>query len=63
MSSFYELGVVHHPEAAKVVLIADKALVHGQVGADGILHVADRRRSAQKECAEEIKRKRERRIS
>jgi hypothetical protein len=37
MSSFYELGVVHHPEAAKVVLIADKALVQGQVRADGIL--------------------------
>ena len=37
MSSFNELRVVHHPEAAKVVLIADKALVQGQVRADGIL--------------------------
>ena len=40
MSSFYELGIVHHPEAAKVVLITDKALVQGQVGADGILQDA-----------------------
>jgi hypothetical protein len=52
MSSFNKLGVVHHPEAAKVVLIADKALVQGQVRADGIL-----------QSHAEDKKKRERRIS
>jgi hypothetical protein len=49
MSSFYELRVVHHPEAAKVVFIADKALVQRQVRADGIL---DGRR-----CAEDVRRR------
>ena len=37
MSSFYEFRIVHHPEASKVVLVTDKALVQGQVCADGVL--------------------------
>ena len=37
MSPLDELRVVHHPEAAEVVLVAHEALVQGQVGANGIL--------------------------
>ena len=35
--SLNELRVVNHPETAEVVLVADKALVQGEVGADGVL--------------------------
>ena len=43
MSSFDKLGVVHHPEAAKVVFVADKALVQRQVRADRVLVVGEKR--------------------
>lgn len=32
-----KLHVVHHPEAAEVVLVAHEAFVQRQIGADGIL--------------------------
>lgn len=37
MASLHKLCVVYHPERAKVVLIAHKALVQREVGADRIL--------------------------
>lgn len=43
-----ELHVVHHPEAAEVVLIAHEALVQGQVGADGILQVRRKERKGKR---------------
>lgn len=43
-----ELHVVHHPEAAEVVLVAHEALVQGQVGADGILQVPQGKKGKKK---------------
>ena len=48
MAPLDELHVVHHPEAAEVVLIAHEALVQGQVGADGILQVRRKERKGKR---------------
>lgn len=37
VSAADELGVVHHPIRAKIVLVTHKTFVQGQIGADGIL--------------------------
>ncbi len=38
VSPLHELRVVHHPEGAEVVLVADETLVQWQVGADRVLY-------------------------
>lgn len=38
MPPLHELCVVDHPEGAEVVLVADEALVQGEVGADRVLY-------------------------
>lgn len=38
MPSLYKLGVVDHPKAAEVVLVADETLVQRQIRADCVLH-------------------------
>lgn len=50
MSPLDELRVVHHPEAAEVVLVAHEALVQGQVGANGILHGEQRGKKGKKKA-------------
>ena len=37
MPSLYKLGVVDHPKAAEVVLVADETLVQRQIRADCVL--------------------------
>lgn len=44
MSPFYKLGVVNHPEAAEVILVSHKTLVERQIGANGVLQGAGRKR-------------------
>ena len=44
MSPLDELRVVHHPEAAEVILVSHKTLVERQIGANGVLQGAGRKR-------------------
>lgn len=41
MAALDKLRIVHHPEWAKVVFVAHKALVQWQIGADRILYQHD----------------------